>query len=87
METIKNGNLRIENIWNEKFSGQNRRFGTTGDKINGLGYMTIESIQSETKRGKKLKKKNWTVLHWLWDNINQSTIYVIRIPEVELKIG
>lgn len=58
METIKNGNLRIENIWNEKFSGQNRRLGTTGDKINGLGYITIESIQSETKRGKKLKKKN-----------------------------
>lgn len=57
METIKNGNLRIENIWNEKFSGQNRRLGTTGDKINGLGYITIESIQSETKRGKKLKKK------------------------------
>ena len=55
METIENGNLRIENIWNENFSGQNRRLGTTGDKINGLGYITIESIQSET--GKKLKKK------------------------------
>lgn len=49
MQTIKNGNLRIENIWSENFSGQNRRLGTIGDKINGLGYITIESIQSETE--------------------------------------
>lgn len=41
--------MRIENIWSENFSGQNRRLGTTGDKINGLGYITIESVQSETE--------------------------------------
>lgn len=57
METIENGNLRIENIWNENFSGQNRRLGTTGDKISGLGYITIESIQGETEE-KSWKKMN-----------------------------
>lgn len=61
----KNGNSKTEkyNIWNEKFSGMKQKI---GKMINGLEYMTIESIQSEVQRGKRLKKKKkGTEPHWL----------------------
>ena len=45
--------------------------------------MTIESIQSEVQRGKRLKKKKKELsLTDYWDNIKQSNICVISVPKV-----
>lgn len=54
---------------------------STGEKVNGLEFMTIESIQSKAKRLKKKKKEQ--SLGDYWDNIKHSNIHVIRAPGVE----
>lgn len=58
--------------------------GGAGEKVNGLEFMTIESIQSKAKRLKKeRKKKKEQSLSDYWHNIKHSNIHVLRAPGIE----
>lgn len=65
--------------------GNNRWLDTEEETIIELEDRETESIQTEIYREKSLKKKQQQITEqqWLWDNIKQFTIQIIRISEEE----
>lgn len=75
-----NRNLELKNTVTEiKIStdGLSSRMERTKEKINELEERTIEIIQSEQQREKRLEKKNEQNLGDMWNYNKRSNIYVI----------
>ena len=61
--------------------GLKSRFEQSEERINELENKTIEIIQSEEPKEKKVIKKSEQILRDLWDTISWTNTYVMGLPE------